>query len=87
MFIKFVDIDCLFFCVILTLVCYLRACRIWLSRNHMFIHEILGRFISFIFWNFEISISAENYKSSAGNFKTAGNFKITLLTTSGDFKI
>ena len=52
MFIKFVDIDWLFFCVILTLVCSLRACHMWLTRNHMFIREIfwfqkseLGKFI------------------------------------------
>ena len=32
MFIKFVDID-FFVCVILTLVCSLRACNMWLTRN------------------------------------------------------
>ena len=37
MFIEFVDIDWLFFCVILTPVCSLRACHMWLTRNHMFI--------------------------------------------------
>ena len=52
MFIKFVDIDCFF--VILTLVCSLRACHMWFTRNHMFIREIWGKFTSFIFWNFEI---------------------------------
>ena len=45
MFIKFVDIDWLFFCVILTLVCFLRACHMWLTRNHMFIHKLWGKFI------------------------------------------
>ena len=45
-------IDCFF--VILTLVCSLRACHMWLTRNHMFIREIWGKFTSFIFWNFEI---------------------------------
>ena len=45
-----------FFCVILTLVCSLRACHMWLTRNHMFIREIWGKFTSFIFWNFEISL-------------------------------
>ena len=44
------------FCVILTLVCSLRACHMWLTRNHMFIREIWGKFTSFIFWNFEISL-------------------------------
>ena len=53
MFITFVDI---IFCVILTLVCSLRACHMWLTRNHMFIREIWGKFTSFIFWNFEISL-------------------------------
>ena len=56
MFIKFVDIDWLFFCAVLTLVCSLRACHMWLTRNHMFIREIWGKFTSFIFWNFEISL-------------------------------
>ena len=45
-----------FFCVILTLVCSLRACHMWLARNHMFIREIWGEFTSFIFWNFEVSL-------------------------------
>ena len=35
MFIKFVDIDWLFFWVILTLMCSLRACHMWLTRNHI----------------------------------------------------
>ena len=55
MFIKFVDIDWLFFCVILTLVCSLRACHTLLTRNHMFIGEIWGQFASFIFWKFQKS--------------------------------
>ena len=42
MFIKFGDI----FCIILTHVCSLRACHMRLSRNHMFIHEIWGKFTS-----------------------------------------
>ena len=56
MFIKFVDIDWVIFCVILTLVCYLRACHMWLTKNHMFIPQIWGKFTSFIFWTFEISL-------------------------------
>ena len=47
-------IDC--FCVILMLVCSLRACHMWLTRNHMFKREIWGQFTSFIFWNFQISL-------------------------------
>ena len=35
------------FCVILTLVCSLRACHMWLTRNHMFIREIWQRFQNF----------------------------------------
>ena len=42
--------------VILTLVFSLRACHMWLTKNHMFIREIWGKFTSFIFWNFEISL-------------------------------
>ena len=51
MFIKFVGIDC-FFSVILTLVGSLRACHMWLTRNHVFICEIWEKCTSFIFWNF-----------------------------------
>ena len=43
------------FCVILTLVCSLRACQMWLTRNHMFIRESWGKFTLIIFLNFEIS--------------------------------
>ena len=53
MFIKFLIL--IVFYVIL--VCSLRACHMWLTRNHMFIREILGKFTSFIFLNFEIKIS------------------------------
>ena len=44
------------FCVILTLVCSLTACHMWLTRNYMFIPEIWRKFTSFISWNFEISL-------------------------------
>ena len=54
MFIKFVDVDC-FLCNCYP-ACFLRACHMWLTRNHMFIREIWGKFTSFIFWNFEISL-------------------------------
>ena len=44
------------FYVILTLVCSLRACHMYLTRNYMFIREIWEKFTSFIVWNFEISL-------------------------------
>ena len=47
MFIKFVDVDWLFFCV-------LCPCHMWLTRNHIFIRKIWWEFTSFIFWKFEI---------------------------------
>ena len=54
------------FCVILTLVCSLRACHMWLIRNYMFIRKIWGKFTSLIFWNFEISLvslgGSQNFK-------------------------
>ena len=53
------------FCVILTLVCSLRACHMWLTRNRMFFRKILGKFTTFIFWNFEIS---KFQKSELGQF-------------------
>ena len=40
------------FCVILTLLCSLRTCHIWLTRNHIFIREIWGKVTSFIFLKF-----------------------------------
>ena len=66
MFVKFVDIDWFFLCVILTFACSLKACHMWLTKNHMFICKIWEKFISFIFWNFEVSLV------SLGGFK---NFK------------
>ena len=36
--------------------CSLRACYMWLTRNHVFIREIWGKFTPFIFWNFEVSL-------------------------------
>ena len=75
MFIKFIDIDWLF-CVILFLVCSLRACHIWLTRNHMFIREIWGKFTSFIFWNFEISlVSLEKFQ----NFKKVNSVSLSQI--------
>ena len=40
------------FCVILTLLCSLRTCHMWLTRNHIFIREIWGKVTSFIFLKF-----------------------------------
>ena len=42
----------------------LRACHMWWNRNHMFIREIWGKFTSFMFWNFEISlVSLERFQN------------------------
>ena len=64
------------FCVILTLVCSwiaLRACHVWLTRNHKIIQEILGKFTSFIFWNFEIFlVSLERFQ----NFKKVNSVNL-----------
>ena len=62
------------FWVILTFGCSLRACHMWLTRNHMFICEIWGKFTSFIFWNFEIS----RFKISK-KVKSANLSQISLL--------
>ena len=72
------------FFVILTLVCSLRASRIWLTRNHMIIREIWGKFISFIFWNFEISL-AKFQKSELGKF--IPNFPLKHVITSTNHTI
>ena len=40
------------FCVLLTLLCSLRTCHMWLTRNHIFIREIWGKVTSFIFLKF-----------------------------------
>ena len=50
------------FCVFLALLCSLRACHMWLTRNHMFIREIWGEFTSFIFWNFVSFGRFQNFK-------------------------
>ena len=52
----------------------LRACHMWWSRNRMFICKIWEKFISFIFWNFEISFV------SVGKF--IGNFPLKNVITS-----
>ena len=71
MFIKLVDID-IVFCVILTLVCSVRACHMWLTKNHIFIREFLGKFTSFIFWNIE---NIQNFKK----FNSVNSSQISLL--------
>ena len=64
MFIKFLIL--IVFYVIL--VCSLRACHMWLTRNHMFIREILGKFTLFIFLNFEISKISKFQNSELSKF-------------------
>ena len=67
------------FCVILTLVCSwiaLRACHVWLTRNHKIIQEILGKFTSFIFWNFEIFlVSLRGFQ----NFKKVNSVNLSQI--------
>ena len=69
------------FCVIHTLVCSLRTCHMRLTRNHIFIREIWGKFTSFIFWNFEITREISKFqKSELGKF--IPNFPLKHVTTS-----
>ena len=68
------------FCVILTLVSSLRACHMWLTRNHVFISEIWGKFTSSIFWNFEISLVFE-----LGEF--IPNFPLKNVITSTNYSV
>ena len=62
------------FCVILTLVCSSGACHMWLTRNHMFIREIWGKFTWFVFWNLS-QISLLNVITSTTHLKTRNAFK------------
>ena len=68
------------FCVIITLVCSLRACHMWLTRNQMFIHEILGKFTSFIIWNFEISLISLGKFQNFKKVNSVNLFQISLLS-------
>ena len=68
------------FCVILTLACSLRACHMWLTRNHMSISEIWGEFTLFICWNFEICKISKFQRSELGRF--IPNFPLNHVTTS-----
>ena len=63
--------------------CSLRACHMWLTRNHMFIREILGKYTAFIFWNFEISKISKFQKSELGKF--IPNFPLKHAITSTDY--
>ena len=65
------------FCVILTLVCSLRACHMWLTRNHMFICKIWGKFTSSVFWNFEISLIP---LGRFQNFKKVNSVKLSQIS-------
>ena len=59
-----------------TLVCSLRACHMWLTSNNIFIREIWGKFISFSFWNFEISfVSLERSR----NFKKVNSVNLSQI--------
>ena len=65
-----------FVCIILTLVCSLRTCHMWWTRNHMFIREIWGKFTLFIFWNFEISlVSLKRFQ----NFKKVNSVNLSQI--------
>ena len=81
--IKLVDIDWLFFCVILTLVCSLRSCHRWLTRNHIFIREIWGKFTLFIYWNFSRSTweISKFQKSELGKFISNSPLKHVITST------
>ena len=68
-----------FFCVILTVLCSLRACHMWLTRNHMFIREIWGKFTLFIFWNFEISLVSHGRFQNIKNVNSVNLSQISLL--------
>ena len=63
-----------FVCVILTLLCSLRACHVWLTRNHMFIREIWVKFTSFF------EIWKKFRKSELGKF--IPNFPLKHVITS-----
>ena len=71
-------IDC-FFCVILTLVCYLRACHMCLTRNHMFIREMWRKFTSLILGNFEISLVSPRRFQNFKKVDSANLSQISLL--------
>ena len=63
--------------VILTLVCSLRACHMWLTRNHMFLREIWGKFTLFISWNFEISLV---WLEKCQNFKKVNSVNLSQIS-------
>ena len=68
------------------LVCSLRACHMWLTRNHIFIREIWGKFTSFIFWNFEITREISKFqKSELGKF--IPNFPLKHVITSTNWNV
>ena len=63
--------------VILTLVCSLRACHMWLTRNHMFFREIWGKFALFIPWNFDISLV---WLEKCQNFKKVNSVNLSQIS-------
>ena len=49
----------------------------WLTRNHIFICEILGKSTSFVFWNFEISlVSPRRFQ----NFKKVNSINLSQIS-------
>ena len=69
----------MFFCAILTLVYSLRACHMWLTRIHMFIREIWGKFTALIFWNFQISLVSIGRFQNLKKVKSVNLSQISLL--------
>ena len=68
--------------------CSLGACHMWLTRNHMFICVIWGKFTSFIFRNFENFLQftqiSKFQKSELGKF--IPNFPLKHVITSTNHK-
>ena len=71
--VKFVDIDWFFVCN------SLRAFHMWLTRNHMFILKIWGKFTYFIFWNFQISLVSLRRFQSFKKVNSVNLAQISLL--------
>ena len=59
--------------------CSFRACHMWLTRDHMFIREIWGKFTSFIFWSFVISRLKRGRFQNFKKVNSVNLFQISLL--------
>ena len=68
-----------FLWVILTLVCSYRTSQMWLTRSHMSIHEIWGKFSSFIFWNFEVFLVSLSIFQNLKKMNLVNLSKVPLL--------